>query len=69
MKKIILSASDGMVLTNGKVYCKEVHLGAFTDPDSYYEISQAEYDEIVPEQERDVWEENADMKSAQIKGE
>ena len=63
MGRKILIASEGMVLTDGKVYCNEIHLAEDRSADEFYEITQAEYEEIMAE-ETDVLAENEDMKSA-----
>ena len=44
---IKLTASDGYVLTNGEAYGKEIYLGKFDSPDNWYEITDAEYEEIL----------------------
>ena len=41
-----LTATEGMVLTNGEVYSKEVYLGCNDSPDNWYEITEEEYNEI-----------------------
>lgn len=41
-----LEASNGMVLTNGEVYGKEIYLGKNDSPDNWHEITDAEYEEI-----------------------
>ncbi len=51
MKKTIieltrLTASEGMVLTNGEAFGKEIYLGCNDSPDNWREITEAEYDEI-----------------------
>ena len=43
---IKLTASDGMVLTNGEAYGKEIYLGCNDSPDNWNEITDAEYEEI-----------------------
>ena len=52
MERIVLTAKDGMVLTNGEIYGKEIYLANGVSADSFYEITQAEYDEIMAEQEK-----------------
>lgn len=47
-----LTASEGHTLTNGEVYGKEIYLGKFDSPANWHEITDAEYAEIVAEQER-----------------
>ena len=49
-----LTASDGYVLTNGEAYGKEIYLGKFDSPDNWHEITDAEYAEILKEQEESV---------------
>ena len=46
-----LTSADGMVLTNGEVYGKEIYLGKNDKPENWYEITDAEYQEILKEQE------------------
>lgn len=41
-----LTASEGMVLTNGDAYGKELYLGKFDSPENWYEITDAQYEEI-----------------------
>lgn len=43
---IKLTASEGMVLTNGEAYGKEIYLGCNDSPDNWREITDAEYEEI-----------------------
>ena len=42
---IKLTASEGMVLTNGEAYGKEIYLGCNDSPDNWSEITDAEYEE------------------------
>lgn len=53
-----LTASEGHTLTNGEVYGKEIYLGKFDSPVNWHEITDAEYAEIVAEQERQMNTEN-----------
>lgn len=46
-----LTATEGHVLTNGEAYGKEIYLGKFDSPANWHEITDAEYAEIVAEQE------------------
>ena len=47
---IKLIPSEGMYLTNGEAYSKEVYLGCNDSPDNWYEISEAEYAKILAEE-------------------
>lgn len=49
--RIKLTASEGMVLTNGTVYDKEVYLDEGMDTTAFHEISYAEYAQIQAAQE------------------
>lgn len=49
-----LTASEGYVLTNGEAYGKEIYLGKFDSADNWHEITDAEYAEILKEQEESV---------------
>ena len=49
-----LTASDGYVLTNGEAYGKEIYLGKFDSAENWHEITDAEYAEILKEQEESV---------------
>lgn len=46
-----LTAADGMVLTNGEVYGKEIYLGKNDSPGNWHEITEAEYEKILAEQD------------------
>lgn len=48
-----LTASVGMVLTNGESHGKEIYLGKTDSPDNWYEITEAEYQAILENQEGD----------------
>lgn len=43
---IVLEAGEGMTLTNGEVYSKQVYLGVCDSPDNWHEIP----DEEVPKE-------------------
>lgn len=38
-----LTASEGMILTNGEAYGKEIYLGCNDSSDNWHEITEAEY--------------------------
>jgi hypothetical protein len=46
-----LTASSGMVLTNGESYGKEIYLGKNDSPENWREITEAEYQAILEKQE------------------
>ena len=46
-----LTASDGMVLTNGEAFGKEIYLGINDNENNWREITDAEYEKILSEQE------------------
>ncbi len=47
---IKLTASDGMTLTNGETYSKEIYLGVNDSVDNWREIPDSEVPEITPEE-------------------
>ena len=46
-----ITAEEGMILTNGKVYLKEVCLTKNSNASDWVEITEAEYQEILKNQE------------------
>ena len=51
-----LTASNGHVLTNGEAYGMEIYLGKHDRPENWHEITDAEYAEILAEQEQQIEE-------------
>lgn len=47
MDRVVLIASEGMILTNGTTYAKEIALGDWDKAENYREIPTAEYEKIV----------------------
>lgn len=45
-----LTADEGMVLTNGEAYGKEIYLGIYDSAENWHEITDAEYAEILAAQ-------------------
>lgn len=41
-----LTASDGMVLTNGEAYGKEIYLGKYDSVENWHEITEAEAEKM-----------------------
>ena len=46
-----LTASEGMVLTNGETYSKEIYLGTNDSAYNWHEITDEEYEKILSEKE------------------
>lgn len=47
MDRIVLDASEGMLLTNGEIYAKKIELGDWDSPDNYREIPIEEYEKML----------------------
>ena len=47
IKLIKLTASEGMTLTNGQAFGKEIYLGVNDTPENWREITDAEAEEIL----------------------
>lgn len=50
---IKLTASEGMILTNGDAYGKEIYLGTNDSESNWSEITDAEYEEIQRKNEEE----------------
>lgn len=48
-----ITASTGMVLTNGETYSKEIYLGVNDKPENWREITEEEYQHIIDEQNKE----------------
>ncbi len=46
-----VTATEGMVLTNGETYSKEIYLGVNDSVDNWHEITDAEYETHLREEE------------------
>lgn len=49
---IKIKASEGMILTNGDVYGREIFLGKGDSPENWHEITEAEYEQIEEERKK-----------------
>ncbi len=45
-----LTATEGMMLTNGEACGKEIYLGCNDNEDNWHEITEAEYEAILAEE-------------------
>lgn len=45
--RITLYAEDGMLLTDGHIYGRVVHLAVGADASAWHEITEAEYDALA----------------------
>lgn len=50
-ERIILYADKGMILTDGEIYGKEILLAEGVTAENFREIPEAEYEEILRENE------------------
>jgi hypothetical protein len=50
MRKILI-ANEGYLYTNGEVYAKIIDLAEGDTGENWYQISEAEYEEILKQQE------------------
>lgn len=48
---IMLTADEGKILTDGKVYGRVIALGNGYSPENYHEITVGEYEKILAEEE------------------
>ena len=46
-KRIMLTASEGHILTNGETYGRTIYLAEGAEAESFREITDAEYEEIL----------------------
>lgn len=53
---VVLYAEEGKVLTNGEIYGKQINLAEGVNSKQFYEITDAEYEEIMKEQEAELAE-------------
>ena len=53
-QRTILYADEGKVLTNGEVYGKQIYLADGVTAADFYEITDAEYEEIINQEEKNL---------------
>ena len=51
MSRKVLYAAEGKVLTDGEVYGKIIYLAEGVSEDTFYEITDAEYAEVLRKEE------------------
>ena len=49
--RIVLTADEGKVLTDGKIYGKKIYLAEGASVDAYHEITEEEYNAAMVEEE------------------
>ena len=49
--RIVITADEGKILTNGEIYGKGIFLADGVSEDDFYEITEEEYAEIARSQE------------------
>ena len=52
-ERIILTADEGMILTDGVNYGRVIYLADGTDPSVYYQITEEEYNTIIENEHSD----------------
>lgn len=50
MARTILTASEGMILTDGEIYGTKIFLAEGRDPKDFYEIPLEEYEKMVEQE-------------------
>ena len=56
--RTILYADEGKILTDGEIYGKQIYLAVGVSPESFYEISEEEYSEIIKAKEENTQNDN-----------
>ena len=49
MERIVLRASDDMILTDGTIFGRKIYLEVGRSPDDFYEITEEEYEKMIEE--------------------
>ena len=50
----VITASEGMMLTNGEIYASSVRLGDWDSPDNWHEVPKEEYEAKMAQSEAEV---------------
>lgn len=50
---IVIYADEGKILTNGEIYGRQIFLAEGESAEDYYEITEAEYEQIQAEENGD----------------
>lgn len=53
MNRVKLTAPEGMILTNGETYGREIFLGTGDSPDNWHAIPEAEYQATLEKQNKE----------------
>lgn len=53
IKTTVLKADEGKILTDGEIYGRTIYLAKGRTADEFYEITEAEYEEIQNQNEPD----------------
>lgn len=51
MKQTHIKASDGMILTNGEIFGREIFLADCMDASEFFEITEEQYAELMAEED------------------
>lgn len=61
--RTVIYADEGMVLTNGEIHGKQIFLEEGLDSSAFYEITEEEYFNSLPEEEQKAIREYEEMKA------
>ena len=53
MEIVVLTADEGMMLTDGETFCKIIHLGSNRSESEFWQITEEEYQAIMETQEQE----------------
>lgn len=56
MAREVLNANEGMILTNGEIYGKTIYLSEQADKNTFYEITEEEYTNIISKETTEIAE-------------